>query len=113
VNKAAESQLAREDVLDDSELDDGFDNNMVTQSVQPHKSSLGMQNWIAVKRWEIKCGCFCFDNYIDANNVKEECDKSDMKSESNPAITAEGGVTAAIKQKTKVNIHNNETISFI
>jgi hypothetical protein len=36
-----------------------------------------------------------------------------MKSESNPAITAEGGVTAAIKQKTKVNIHNKETISFI
>ncbi len=86
---AALSALLRDDFLDDSELGDGFDDNMVMQPIQLPKSSLGMQNWVAVKEWDISCGCFCFYNYLDAS-VKEEGDNIGIKSESKPTITVEG-----------------------
>ncbi|XP_046442748.1 DNA-directed RNA polymerase III subunit RPC4-like isoform X1 [Daphnia pulex] len=69
---AALSALLRDDFLDDSELGDGFYNNVVMQPIQLPKSSL------------------------DAS-VKEEVDDIGIKSESKPAITVEGGVT--IKQE--------------
>ncbi|EFX85115.1 hypothetical protein DAPPUDRAFT_222732 [Daphnia pulex] len=70
---AALSALLRDDFLDDSELGDGFDNNMVMQPIQLPKSSLDV-------------------------SVKEEGDDIiGIKSESKPAITVEGGVT--IKQE--------------
>ncbi|KAI9561903.1 hypothetical protein GHT06_012865 [Daphnia sinensis] len=69
---AALSALLRDDFLDDSELGDGFDDNLVLQPIQLPKSSL------------------------DAN-LKEETENVIIKSENQQTITVEGDI--AIKQE--------------